>query len=254
MKKVILLLFLIISSCSKEEINKLEETNLELTIQVALLKSQIQDLTTTVLSLELDNNQLSTLNGNLTNQITNLQSAIVQVENDYMELMSEYSQVINENEQLYIDYLDLQNRLKELEEFLFGPIYHEGCEHTQFDYFSNWHSGEPNFEHEKVVFIDNMGKWYDHHNSLNNSGFGIYEVHQLTNYIGNNYVYLGQYKGHSYFRTKDIISIGNHIEIIRDNTGKRIGSLVVFNSMNENNIVANMINISPPPSIPVGHG
>jgi len=138
--------------------------------------------------------------------------------------------------------------------FTIEMISHDNCQQTNLVAFSNWHSGEPSSSSQKVVFIDINGKWYDHHGSLNNSGFGIYEIKGIIDNIGESYLYLGEYKGHSYFRTKNPMIIGGHIEAIRDNNGKRIGSLVVFNDLEENNAIRGMLNIFPPSPIPAGHG
>ena len=227
MKKVILLLFLSLASCMKQELHVGDELYSEVSIESGDNSKNTIVSTTSTGNTSTNTTTSSTPTNSITTvtTITPIRITPITVTVPPINITS-----------------------------IIEITSHDNCQQTNLVAFSNWHPGEPNSSSERRVFIDINGKWYDHHSSLNDSGFGIYEIKGVIGNIGESYLYLGEYKGHSYFRTKNPMTIGGHIEIIRDNNQKRIGSLVVFNDLEENNAIRDMLNVSPPAPIPVGHG
>ena len=113
---LILFFFTIISSCNKDEIDKLEKRNIE-------LQEQISNLTIEINSLTSDLSNLSSSNNDLLNQITNLQYIINELEEDLNNMTNDYEQAESENSDLYDEFL-IAAKLVEIngKEF-FSPIF-----------------------------------------------------------------------------------------------------------------------------------
>ena len=97
---LILFFFTIISSCNKDEIDKLEKRNIE-------LQEQISNLTIEINSLTSDLSNLSSSNNDLLNQITNLQYIINELEEDLNNMTNDYEQAESENSDLYDEFLSI---------------------------------------------------------------------------------------------------------------------------------------------------
>ena len=105
---LILFFFTIISSCNKDEIDKLEKRNIE-------LQEQISNLTIEINSLTSDLSNLSSSNNDLLNQITNLQYIINELEEDLNNMTNDYEQAESENSDLYDEFLSIVNSRNELQ-------------------------------------------------------------------------------------------------------------------------------------------
>ena len=105
---LILFFFTIISSCNKDEIDRLEKRNIE-------LQEQISNLTIEINSLTSDLSNLSSSNNDLLNQITNLQYIINELEEDLNNMTNDYEQAELENSDLYDEFLSIVNSRNELQ-------------------------------------------------------------------------------------------------------------------------------------------
>jgi len=68
--------------------------------------------------------------------------------------------------------------------------------------FANWSTGEPTGS-QPYVFMDSNGKWFDHSESLNDEGYGLYEFDSIVTQVAS-HTFLGTWNGHSYFMSNDI--------------------------------------------------
>lgn len=85
----------------------------------------------------------------------------------------------------------------------------------------HWSPGEPTGGQYYVFMNSSSGKWFDHHNTLNNDGYGLYQINKsLSNiYKSNisfadldNYVFLGELNEITYFFDKKTSSANNYLK------------------------------------------
>ena len=111
-KQILLILFIIIISCSKEdEINQLNQTILDLQANISHLNSQINDYAVQINQLTSKNNILSNQIEDLNNQLSGFQ---VQIENYIIqiEVLAEENLILDsENNNLTVQLSELQDQL-----------------------------------------------------------------------------------------------------------------------------------------------
>ena len=83
----------------------------------------------------------------------------------------------------------------------------------------HWNPGEPTGSQNYVFMNSDSGKWFDHHNTLNNDGYGLYQINKPLSNISNtkyndfdNYIFLGEVNGITYFFDKRISSAKNYLK------------------------------------------
>jgi len=111
-KVLILIFFIIINSCSKEdEINQLNQTILDLQANISKLNSQINDYSFQINQLTYQNNLLSSQIENLNNQLNGFQGQIEYYLNQ-IELLSDENLILDsENNNLTVQLSELQDQL-----------------------------------------------------------------------------------------------------------------------------------------------
>ena len=111
-KVLILLFFIVVNSCSKEdEINQLNETIVNLQNDIAQLNSQINDYSIQLNQLTTQNNILSNQMVDLNNQLNGFQEQIQEYINQ-IQVLTESNQIFeNENNNLTLQINNLQDQL-----------------------------------------------------------------------------------------------------------------------------------------------
>ena len=111
-KVLILLIFVVINSCSKEdEINQLNQTIVNLQNDIAQLNSEINDYSSQINQLTTQNNILSNQMVDLNNQLNGFQAQIQEYINQ-IQVLTESNQIFeNENNDLTLQVNNLQDQL-----------------------------------------------------------------------------------------------------------------------------------------------
>ena len=111
-KVLILLFFIVVNSCSKEdEINQLNETIVNLQNDIAQLNSEINDYSSQINQLTTQNNILSNQMVDLNNQLNGFQAQIQEYINQ-IQVLTESNQIFeNENNDLTLQVNNLQDQL-----------------------------------------------------------------------------------------------------------------------------------------------
>ena len=111
-KVLILLVFIVVNSCSKEdEINQLNETIVNLQNDIAQLNSEINDYSSQINQLTTQNNILSNQMVDLNNQLNGFQAQIQEYINQ-IQVLTESNQIFeNENNDLTLQVNNLQDQL-----------------------------------------------------------------------------------------------------------------------------------------------
>ena len=111
-KVLILLMFIVVNSCSKEdEINQLNETIVNLKNDIAQLNSQINDYSSQINQLTTQNNILSNQMVDLNNQLNGFQAQIQEYINQIQVLTESNLIFENENNDLTLQVNNLQDQL-----------------------------------------------------------------------------------------------------------------------------------------------
>jgi len=126
-KVLILLFFLVVNSCSKEdEINQLNETIVNLQKDIALLNSQINDFSFQVNQLTTQNNTLSsqvedalTQNNTLSSQIDDLNNILNGFQDQIQEYVAQIQVLTESNEILESDNNSLNTQINNLQDQLY---------------------------------------------------------------------------------------------------------------------------------------
>ena len=126
-KVLILLLFIVVNSCSKEdEINQLNETIVNLQNDIAQLNSQINDFSSQVNQLTNQNNTLlsqvenaSTQNNILSSQIDDLNNLLNGFQDQIQEYVAQIEVLTESNEILESDNNSLNNQINNLQDQLY---------------------------------------------------------------------------------------------------------------------------------------
>ena len=126
-KLLILIVFLVVNSCSKEdEINQLNETIVNLQNDIAQLNSQISDFSSQVNQLTIQNNTLSsqvadatTQNNTLSSQIDDLNNLLNGFQDQIQEYVAQIQVLTESNEILESDNNSLNTQLNNLQDQLY---------------------------------------------------------------------------------------------------------------------------------------
>ena len=96
-----------------------------------------------------------------------------------------------------------------------------GLSETEFiNLESNWNPGEPTGNQTYVFMISNTGKWIDHHNTLNDDGYGLFQIsiplseitlQKFSDY--DNFIFLGELNSITYFFSKNIMNANLYLEL-----------------------------------------
>ena len=109
--------------------------------------------------------------------------------------------------------------------------------------FSNWNAYEPSGS-QPYVFMDSYGEWYDHGNTLNNEGYGLYELNTNIREIAD-HTYLGSMNGHSYFISNTITfgcgSSDQGCWTIADSNAPSGSYLLIINSSEEQEYITSLL-------------
>ena len=108
--------------------------------------------------------------------------------------------------------------------------------------FSNWNAYEPSGS-QPYVFMDSYGEWYDHGNTLNNEGYGLYELNTNIREIAD-HTYLGSMNGHSYFISNTITFCGSSDQgcwTIADSNAPSGSYLLIINSSEEQEYITSLL-------------
>ena len=119
-KVLILLFFVVINSCSKEdEINQLNETIVNLQNDIAQLNSQINDYSSQINELTSQNNTLSNQVDNLDNQIIDLNDQLNGFQAQIQEYIDQIQVLTESNEILESDNNSLNTQINNLQDQLY---------------------------------------------------------------------------------------------------------------------------------------
>ena len=92
--------------------------------------------------------------------------------------------------------------------------------------------------------MDSYGEWYDHGNTLNNEGYGLYELNTNIREIAD-HTYLGSMNGHSYFISNTITfgcgSSDQGCWTIADSNAPSGSYLLIINSSEEQEYITSLI-------------
>ena len=97
-------------------------------------------------------------------------------------------------------------------------IENELTENEFINISEHWYPGEPTGNQPYIFMISNTGKWVDHDNTLNDDGYGLYQINKLYSEITpqsysdfNDYTFLGELNGITYFFSKTISSCSSYL-------------------------------------------
>ena len=120
----------------------------------------------------------------------------------------------------------------------------------------HWNPGEPTGSQNYVFMNSDSGKWFDHHNTLNNDGYGLYQINKPLSNISNtkyndynNYIFLGELNGITYFFNKRISSAKNYLKS-RPLNGE--GAPVVLDSDEKINLIKSLYSGRPTKAFWIG--